>query len=56
MDMGCCEPVKKVKVSLEGGAGSLKWELYLTAWNNEGCCEPVKKMEVFLEEGVSSLE
>jgi hypothetical protein len=48
--------VKKVEVSLEGGAGSLKWEVYLTVWDDEGCCELVKKVEVSLEEGVSSLK
>jgi hypothetical protein len=41
---------------LGGGAGSLKWEVYLTVWDNEGCCELVKKVEVSLEEGVSSLK
>jgi hypothetical protein len=40
---------------LGGGAGSLKWEVYFTVWDDEGCCELVKKVEVSLEEGVSSL-
>ncbi|KAG1789598.1 uncharacterized protein HD556DRAFT_1311192 [Suillus plorans] len=40
----------------EEGGGSLEWESYLTAWDNEGYHEPVKKVEVCLEEGVSSLK